>query len=119
MRLCRSSCIARMFQMAVIAIWLTCQAPSSFAQTHWQTEWTQRQEAAKKEGKVVISIPPSPELRKVLEDAVKIASGVSAGPGGAGLKRKFGFEVEVVPGASAKIIRRIADEYQAESAIST
>jgi len=100
MRLCRSSCSARIFQMATMAIafLLLCHARSSFAQTHWQTEWTQRQEAAKKEGKVVISIPPSPELRKVLEDEVK---------------RKFGFEVEVIPGTSAKIIRRIADEYQA------
>ena len=100
MRLCRSSCSARIFQMATMAIafLLFCHARSSFAQTHWQTEWTQRQEAAKKEGKVVISIPPSPELRKVLEDEVK---------------RKFGFEVEVIPGTSAKIIRRIADEYQA------
>jgi hypothetical protein len=87
-----------MFRMAVIVIWLTCEASSSSAQTTWQTEWAQRQEAAKKEGKVVISIPPSPELRKALEDAVK---------------RKFSFEVEVVPGTSAKIIRRIADEYQA------
>ena len=75
-----------------------CPTPSSFSQTTWQAEWAQRQEAAKKEGKVVFSIPPSAELRKVLEDSIK---------------RKFGFEVEVVPSAAAKIIRRIADEHQA------
>ena len=69
-----------------------------FAQTGWQTEWMQRLEAAKKEGKVVFSIPPSTELRKALETSVK---------------KNFGFEIEVVPGTAAKIIRRISDEYQA------
>ncbi len=75
-----------------------CPTPLSFSQTTWQAEWAQRQEAAKKQGKVVFSIPSSAELRKVLEDSIK---------------RKFGFEVEVVPSAAAKIIRRIADEHQA------
>ena len=69
-----------------------------FAQTNWQTEWTQRSEAAKKEGKVVFSIPPSTELRKAIESSVR---------------KKLGFEIEVVPGTAAKVIRRIADEYQA------
>ncbi len=31
----------------------------------------------------------------------------------ASVKKKFGFEIEVVPGTAAKIIRRISDEYQA------
>lgn len=69
-----------------------------FAQSAWQAEWAQRIDAAKKEGKVVFSIPPSAELRKALESSVK---------------KKFGFEIEVVPGTAAKIIRRISDEYQA------
>ena len=68
------------------------------AQTNWQTEWTQRSEAAKKEGKVVFSIPPSTELRRALESSVR---------------KKLGFEIEVVPGTAAKMIRRIANEYQA------
>lgn len=55
-------------------------------------------EAAKKEGKVVFSIPPSTELRTALE---------------AGVKNRFGFMIEIVPGTAAKIIRRISDEYQA------
>ena len=71
---------------------------AAFAQAQWQAEWTQRLEAAKKEGKVVISIPPSTELRTALEGAVK---------------KKFGFAIEIVPGTAAKIIRRISDEYQA------
>ena len=40
------------------------------AQTNWQSEWSQRREAAKKEGKIVFSIPPSVELRKALESIV-------------------------------------------------
>jgi iron(III) transport system substrate-binding protein len=77
---------------------LLALSPPVFAQTPWQTEWSQRLEAAKKEGKVVLSIPPSVELRKALESSVK---------------KKFGFEIEVVPGTAAKIVRRISDEYQA------
>jgi len=70
--------------------------PSSFSQTTWQAEWAQRQEAAKKAGKVVFNIPPSAQLRRALEDSIK---------------RQFGFEVEVVPSAAAKIIRRIAKRW--------
>lgn len=79
----------------LIAVLVTSPA---FAQTAWQTEWAQRLEAAKKEGKVVFSIPPSTELRKALEVSVN---------------KKFGFDIEVVPGTAAKIIRRISDEYHA------
>jgi hypothetical protein len=48
---------------------LACSSPSSFSQTTWQAEWTQRQEAAKKDGEVIFSIPPSAELRKA-EDSI-------------------------------------------------
>jgi DNA-binding transcriptional regulator LsrR (DeoR family) len=41
--------------------------------------------AARKEGKVVVGIPPSAELRKELES---------------GFKAKFGFELEVFPASS-------------------
>jgi iron(III) transport system substrate-binding protein len=81
-----------------IILFLSCLSTPALAQTNWQAEWAQRLESAKKEGKVVLSIPPSAELRKALEEAVK---------------KKFGFEIEVVPGTAAKIIRRISDEYQA------
>jgi len=68
------------------------------AQTDWQSEWSQRQEAAKKEGKIVFSIPPSVELRKALETIVP---------------KRLGFEVEIVPAAAGRVVRRIADEYHA------
>jgi len=82
----------------LISLSLNCSASAALAQTQWQAEWTQRLEAAKKEGKVVFSIPPSTELRTALEAAVK---------------KRFGFAIEIVPGTAAKIIRRISDEYQA------
>ena len=87
-------------QLGAVLIFLSlnCIAPAALAQTQWQSEWTQRLEAAKKEGKVVFSIPPSTELRTALEAAVK---------------KRFGFAIEIVPGTAAKIIRRISDEYQA------
>ena len=69
--------------------------PSSFSQSTWKkAEWAQRQEAAKKAGNSSLRFPPSAQLRRALEDSIK---------------RQFGFEVEAVPSAATKIIRRIAD----------
>ena len=72
-------------------------AVSASAQT-WQTQWQQVQAAARKEGKIVLSIPPSAELRKALEEP---------------LKQKFGIDAEFVLGTGSVTTRRIADEYQA------
>lgn len=77
---------------------LILSAARAGAQSSWQTEWSQRQEAAKKEGKIVFSIPPSVELRKALETAVP---------------KRLGFDIEIVTGAAGRIVRRIADEQQA------
>jgi iron(III) transport system substrate-binding protein len=68
------------------------------AQTPWQSDWKQIQEAGKREGKLVISIPPSSELRTALERA---------------MKEQFGIEVEAVVGTGSTTTRRIADEYKA------
>lgn len=61
----------------------------------WQAQWDKVVEAAKKEGKVVVSLPASAELRKMTEEV---------------FKQRFGIEVEVVTGRGAAIVRRIADE---------
>ena len=81
-----------------LALLLCEEIPSSSAQTGWQADWQQRQQAAKKEGKVVMGIPPGPELRKALEGA---------------MKQKFGIDIELVLGTSSKTNRRVAEEYQA------
>jgi iron(III) transport system substrate-binding protein len=83
---------------AIFFALLYASVPSSSAQSDWQSEWSKVREGAKKEGKVVLGIPPSAELRKALETA---------------LKQKFGIELEPVLGSSNKTNKRVADEYKA------
>jgi len=64
----------------------------------WQAEWDKAVEAAKKEGKVVVSVPASAELRKGLEE---------------GFKRRFGIEVESVAARGAAVVRKIVEEARA------
>ena len=68
------------------------------AQSNWQQEWAQVQELGRKEGKVVVNIPPSAELRKALEEA---------------FPKKFGIQVELGLGQGATVARKAADEYKA------
>jgi ABC-type Fe3+ transport system substrate-binding protein len=63
-----------------------------------QAEWEKVLEAAKKEGQVVVSTPPSAELRKGLEEA---------------FTKRFGIVLEAVPGRGAATIRRMVDESKA------
>ena len=66
-------------------------------QAGWQEDWEQAKAAARKEGKIVVNIPPSAELRKQL---------------GAAMKKKFGINVEIVPARGSAVARRIADEFK-------
>ncbi len=59
----------------------------------WQSEWESALKGAKKEGKIVLAIPPSAELRKELEPL---------------LKQKFGIEAELVVSRGADSANRIA-----------
>src|SRR5688572_5975195 len=68
------------------------------AQTNWQGEWEKTLSAARKEGKVVVGIPPSTELRKELESA---------------FKAKFGFELELFPATGPQIANRVVTEGKA------
>lgn len=61
-------------------------------------EWENLVDAARKEGKVTISIPASAELRKQLEEH---------------FKRRFGIEVEVFTSRGSTGVRRMADEFRA------
>jgi iron(III) transport system substrate-binding protein len=65
-----------------------------FAQSK-PTDWDKIVEAAKKEGKVVASIPPSPELRKLMEIA---------------FTRRYGIATEFVPARGGAIIQRMVSE---------
>ena len=63
-----------------------------------QTEWNKIVEAAKKEGKVVVSVPASAELRKDVERSIK---------------QRFGIEAELVAGRAASIVGKIQQEVMA------
>ncbi|TAJ79809.1 extracellular solute-binding protein, partial [bacterium] len=64
----------------------------------WQADFEKTVSAARKEGKVVVAIPPSSELRKQLETA---------------FKTKFGIDVELVPAPGPANANRIASEQKA------
>jgi iron(III) transport system substrate-binding protein len=60
-----------------------------------QSEWNKIVEAAKKEGKVVVSVPASAELRKDVERSIK---------------QRFGIEAELIAGRAASIVGKIQQE---------
>ncbi len=66
------------------------------------TDWDKIVEAAKKEGKVVASIPPSPELRKGMEIA---------------FTRRYGIGVEFVPARGGAIVQRMVSETKTRRAV--
>jgi iron(III) transport system substrate-binding protein len=68
------------------------------AQQSWQAEWDKTVAAAKKEGKVVVGLPPSAELRRELEPA---------------FKARFGFEMEIFSATGPQIANRIVTEGKA------
>jgi len=68
------------------------------AKPAWQTEWDKTVELAKKEGKVVVSIPASNELRAAIEKH---------------FEKRYGIDVEPVVGRAATLVRRMIDEARA------
>lgn len=83
-------------------LWLLSAVPfaaNAYAQSAgWKVGWEKALEGAKKEGKLVASVPPSPQVRKGMEE---------------GFAKKYGISVEFVTGRGATVIRRIADEAKA------
>ena len=63
-----------------------------------QSEWDKIVEAGKKEGKVVVSVPASAELRKDVERS---------------LKQRFGIDAELIAGRAASIVGKIQQEVKA------
>jgi hypothetical protein len=64
----------------------------------WPADFEKTLAVARKDGKVVLAIPPSPELRQQLEAA---------------FKTKFGVELELVPAPGPRNASRTASEYKA------
>jgi len=84
----------------LISLWVSLVAGAASAQTSQSrsADWDKIVEAGKKEGKVVASIPPSAELRKLMELA---------------FSKRYGIGVEFVPARGGNVIRRMVDEVKA------
>ena len=63
-------------------------------------EWEKTLEAAKKEGKVVVSVPASADLRRLIEKA---------------FKQRFGIDAELNAGSAASIVGKIRQEAKANA----
>jgi hypothetical protein len=89
--------VVSLFSLIIFASLLPATGTSSLqAQTAnppVQQELEKTVESAKKEGKVVISIPASAELRKQLED---------------GFRKRFDLEVEVLTARGSAAVRKMA-----------
>ena len=73
-------------------------AHAQTAKPGWQTDWEKTIELAKKEGKVVVSIPASTDLRAEIEK---------------NFEKHYGIDVEPVVGRASNVVRKIVDEAKA------
>ena len=74
-------------------------SPSTAAAPGWQAEWDTLVEAAKREGSLVVSGPPTAEVRTQLPTA---------------FKRRFGIDVEYLGGRTGDLMTRLQAERAAE-----
>lgn len=89
----------RTIASTILFLLLPALSLSQTAKANWQVEWEKTLEAAKREGKVVVSVPTSAELRKELE---------------AGFQKKFpGIALELSVARGASNINRIVEEQKA------
>ncbi len=86
------------FLSIVLVAYPASLALGQAAKTAVTAEWDRLVDAGRKEGKVTVSIPASPEMRKQLED---------------NFKKRFGIEVEVFTARGSAAVRRMADEFKA------
>ena len=92
--------IARKFLCAGL-VWVLIFAPAVYSQPSKAAGSAERDrlvDAAKKEGKVTVSIPASAELKKQIEEQ---------------FKKRYGIEVETFTARGSAGVRRMADEFKA------
>ena len=82
----------------LLVVAFVCAAIHAAAAQNKPADWDKIVEAGKKEGKVVASIPPTPELRKLMEIA---------------FTRRYGIATEFVPARGGAVIQRIISEAKA------
>jgi iron(III) transport system substrate-binding protein len=73
-------------------------ADAQWAKVSSSADWEKLVDAARKEGKVTVSIPASAEMRKQLEE---------------NFKKRYGIEVDVFTARGSAAVRRMADEFKA------
>src|SRR5262245_44682627 len=95
---CNQHYMKRLAEIYTIFLVLAFTFKFAHAQPAWQSEWEKTLAAAKKEGKVVVGLPPSAELRKELEPA---------------FKARFGFEIEIFSATGPQIANRVVTEGKA------
>jgi ABC-type Fe3+ transport system substrate-binding protein len=83
--------------IAIVLVALTCP-PLFAAEARRSAEWDKLTDAGKKEGRIVIAIPPAVELRREMEIV---------------LKQRLGLEAELVPNPGPRNASRIAAEQKA------
>ena len=88
--------------MSVGLLWVLIFAPAAAysqpSKTAGPTDWDMLVDAAKKEGNVTVSLPPSAELKKQIEEQ---------------FKKRYGIEVETFTARGSAAVRRMADEFKA------
>jgi len=86
-------------KVIVLSLLLICVAVPAWAQKKgWEKEWNEIISAAKKEGKVVVSGPPDPTVRRELPTA---------------FKARFGIPIEYIGGRLSQIAARLRVERRA------
>lgn len=85
----------RYLLLSILTLFLAVFGDTALAQND---SWEKIVEAGRKEGKVVASIPPSAELRRLMELA---------------FPKRYGIGVEFVPARGGNVIRRMVDEAKA------
>src|SRR5215467_2536730 len=92
--------VMRNFFLLVVLVCWVVRPGNVFAQSgqNRPADWDKIVEAGRKEGKVVASIPPSAELRKLMELT---------------FPKRYGIGVEFVPARGGAIIQRMVDESKA------
>ena len=91
---------ARLAILIALLLWMgsaACFLSLAFAQSK-NPEWDKIIEAAKKEGKVVVSLPASNELRASIERL---------------FEKRYGIDVEPVVGRASTVVRKMVDEARA------
>jgi ABC-type Fe3+ transport system substrate-binding protein len=86
--------------LIALFLWLNgaeCFVPLAFSQSK-SPEWDKVVEAAKKEGKVVVSLPASNELRAGIEKL---------------FEKRYGIDVEPIVGRASTVVRKMIDEAKA------